>query len=312
MKKALLLIPVLVASLLVGCANGNAYKPENITLDMWLDGIEKSKNNMYDVYPHSSEPTYDDANPVDWDNFIINTIKENVTSTTPKRRSTRTQRDGEEYLWYLLESDKGRAKAVMIYVCEDCIVTRADLNFAGGNYAQILEYDLEPSAGKKIIQTAKTRIADVKDSDAYETETAKKEANIQNIIERVKKEKEEPVIQYQGIKYKDTNRSFFDDLTYEECRKWTDYFKEDSKENDVGPFLFTYTIDENLMVGVDLYSHDRYVDGKEQDRYYLVVAYVYQRAFPHHEGETVTYYNLYELPKSTVLRLETRITTINK
>ena len=77
--KKLLLVPIVAVSLLVGCANGNSYTPENITLDMWLDGIEKTKNNMYDVCPHSSEPTNDDANPVDWDNFIINTIKEFIS-----------------------------------------------------------------------------------------------------------------------------------------------------------------------------------------------------------------------------------------
>ena len=65
------------------------------------------------------------------------------------------------------------------------------------------------------------------------------------------------------------------------------------------------------MVGVDLYSHDRYVDGKEQDRYYLVVKYTYERAFPHHVGEVITYYNFYELTKSTVQRLEFKIPTNN-
>ena len=304
--KKLLLIPLLTVSLLAGCANGNSYKPENITLDEWLDGIEKSKNNMYDVYPHSSEPTDDDAQPVDWDNFIINTIKENVTSTTPKKRRTRTQRDGEEYLWYLLRNKKRRAEGVMIYVCEDCIVTRADLSYASDNYAQILEYDLEPSAGKKIIQTAKTRIADVKDSDAYETETAKREGTIENDIERAKVSEADPIIEYQGMKIKDDKRSFLSDLTFEECKKWTDVFKSEITKSEES-YLITYVIDDNLSANIDLNPHDRIINGETVDRYYLTVKYTYKRAFPHHKDEICIFKTLYHLPKSTVNNLEAKI-----
>ena len=86
---------------------------------------------------------------------------------------------------------------------------------------------------------------------------------------------------------------------------------EDSDDKNIGPFLFTYTINNNLMVGVDLNSHDRYVDGKEQDRYYLVVKYTYERAFPHRVGEVITYYNFKKKKKSTVQRLEFKIRTNN-
>ena len=72
MKKALLLIPVLAASLLAGCAKGNAYKPGDITLEQWLDGAENTRNNMYNIYPESKRPVDLDGNDaVDWDNYII-------------------------------------------------------------------------------------------------------------------------------------------------------------------------------------------------------------------------------------------------
>ena len=49
MKKSLLLVPLLAVSLLVGCAEGNSNVPEDITLDTWLDGAEKTHNNMYNI-----------------------------------------------------------------------------------------------------------------------------------------------------------------------------------------------------------------------------------------------------------------------
>ena len=308
MKKALLLIPVLAASLLVGCANGNSYTPESITLDMWLDGIENTRNNMYNIYPESKRPVDLGGNEaVDWDNYIINTIKSNVTSTTPKKKTNHTSDSEEEYLWYFLRNPKQRTGIVLLYIYEDHIITRTDINYAGEVIPQILYYDLQPYAGETIINAAKDRMIDVFEAEVYETETAKKEGTIENVIDRAKKEENEPIIQYQGMKYKDTNRDFLADLTFDECRKWTDNFKEDSKDENIGPFLFTYTIDENLMLGVELDPHDRPVDGEIQDRYYLVVKYTYKRTFPHHIGEIVTYYNFYELTKSTVLRLELKI-----
>ena len=301
--KKLLLVPILTISLLVGCAKGNSYVPEDITLDAWLDGAEKTHNNMYNIYPEKQRPVDMDGNDaVDWDNYIIKTIKENVTSTTPRKKVNKTS-DDEGYLWYFLRNPKQRTEAVMLYIHENYITTKTDINYGSEVISQILQYDLQPSAGERIINAAKKRILDSYEAEAYETETAKREGTIENIIERAKKIEKEPVIKYQGSSIKDTNRSFLSDLTYEECTKWTEYFKEDSDDKNIGPFLFTYTIDENLMLGLDGFPHDR----KGQDRYYLTVKYTYKRAFPHHEGEIVTFYNLYEVPKSTVNRLEQKI-----
>ena len=308
--KKLLLVPVLAVSLLVGCAKGNAYVPEDITLDEWLDGAEKTRNNMYDIYQNNKPIDLDADTPVDWNNYIIKTIKENVTSTTPRKKAIKTSND-KEYLWYALNNPKHRTEGVMLYVFENCIVTSADINYAGDVISQVLYYDLEPAAGEKIINAAKNRIKNERDAEAYETEKAKNEGTIEYIIESAKKVENDPVIKYQGSTYKDTDRSLFSDLTFEECKEWTNYFKQDSDDKNIGPFLFTYTINDNLMVGVDLQPHDRYVDGKEQDRYYLVVKYTYERAFPHHVGEVITYYNFYELTKSTVQRLEFKIPTNN-
>ena len=300
--KKLLLVPVLAVSLLVGCAKGNAYVPEDITLDEWLDGVEKTRNNMYDIYQKSKPLDLDADTPIDWNNYIIKTIKENVTSTTPRKKAIKTSND-EEYLWYALNNPKHRTEGVMLYVQENYIITRADINYGSEVITQILYYDLEPSAGERIINAAKKRIEDERDAEAYETEKAKREGTIENIIEQAKKIEKEPVIKYQGSSIKDTNRSFLSDLTYEECTKWTECFKEDSDDKNIGPFLFTYTIDENLMMGVDIFPHDR----NGQDRYYLTVKYTYKRAFPHHDGEIITFYSFYELAKSTVNRLEQRI-----
>ena len=72
--KKLLLVPILTISLLVGCAKGNSYVPEDITLDAWLDGAEKTHNNMYNIYPEKQRPVDMDGNDaVDWDNYIIKT-----------------------------------------------------------------------------------------------------------------------------------------------------------------------------------------------------------------------------------------------
>ena len=301
--KKLLLVPILTISLLVGCAKGNSYVPEDITLDAWLDGAEKTHNNMYNIYPEKQRPVDMDGNDaVDWDNYIIKTIKENVTSTTPKKKVNKVS-DDEGYLWYFLRNPKHRTEAVMLYIHENYITTKTDINYGSEVISQILQYDLQPSAGERIIKAAKKRILDSYEAEAYETETAKREGTIENIIERAKKIENEPVIKYQGSSIKDTNRSFLSDLTYEECTKWTEYFKEDSDDKNIGPFLFTYTIDENLMLGLDGFPHDR----NGQDRYYLTVKYTYKRAFPHHDGEIITYYNFYEVPKSTVNRLEQKI-----
>ena len=148
--KKLLLVLVLAVSLLVGCAKGNAYVPEDITLDEWLDGAEKTRNNMYDIYQKSKPLDLDADTPVDWNNYIIKTIKENVTSTTPKKKQKKAT-DGEEYLWYSLNNRKHRAEGVMLYVFENCIVTRADINYAGDVISQVLYYDLQPAAGERII-----------------------------------------------------------------------------------------------------------------------------------------------------------------
>ena len=301
--KKLLLVPILTISLLVGCAKGNSYVPEDITLDAWLDGAEKTHNNMYNIYPEKQRPVDMDGNDaVDWDNYIIKTIKENVTSTTPKKKVNKVS-DDEGYLWYFLRNPKHRTEAVMLYIHENYITTKTDINYGSEVISQILQYDLQPSAGERIIKAAKKRILDSYEAETYETETAKKEGTIENIIERAKKIENEPVIKYQGSSIKDTNRSFLSDLTYEECTKWTEYFKEDSDDKNIGPFLFTYEIDENLMLGVDIFPHDR----NGQDRYYLTVKHTYKRAFPHHDGEIITYYNFYEVPKSTVNRLEQKI-----
>ena len=96
--KKLLLVPILTISLLVGCAKGNSYVPEDITLDAWLDGAEKTHNNMYNIYPEKQRPVDMDGNDaVDWDNYIITTIKENVTSTTPRKKVNKVS-DDEGYL----------------------------------------------------------------------------------------------------------------------------------------------------------------------------------------------------------------------
>lgn len=301
--KKLLLVPILTISLLVGCAKGNSYVPEDITLDAWLDGAEKTHNNMYNIYPEKQRPVDMDGNDaVDWDNYIIKTIKENVTSTTPRKKINNATND-EEHLWYFLRNPKGKAQVVTLSIFEKYIITNTEFSFAGSITHQILYYDLQPSAGERIIEAAKKRILDSYEAEAYETETAKREGTIENIIEQAKKIENEPVIKYQGSSIKDTNRSFLSDLTYEECTKWTEYFKEDSDDKNIGPFLFTYTIKENLMLGLDGFPHDR----NGQDRYYLTVKHTYKRAFPHHDGEIITYYNFYEVPKSTVNRLEQKI-----
>ena len=307
MKKALLLIPVLAASLLAGCANGNAYKPEDITLEQWLDGAENTRNNMYNIYPENKRPVDLDGNDaVDWDNYIINTIKSNVTSATPRKKANHTN-DNEEYLWYFLRNPKPRAEVVIFRIYEDCIMTRADLNFAGGVYTQILYYDLQTYAGEAIINAAKDRMIDVYESEVQETETAKMSGTMDGAIYYAKTVEANPIISYQGSGYIDDKRSFLDDLTFEECRKWTSYFKEDSDDSNMGSLLFSYEINENLMVGVDIEPHYRILDGELAERNYLIVKYTYERAFPHHKGETVTYYSFYEVPKRTVQRLESKI-----
>lgn len=308
MKKALLLIPILAASLLAGCAKGNAYKPEDITLDQWLDGAENTRNNMYNIYPESKRPVDLDGNDaVDWDNYIINTIKSNVTSTTTKKKTNHTTDSEEEYLWYFLRNPKQRTGIVLLYIYEDHIITRTDINYAGEVIPQILYYDLQPYAGEAIINAAKDRMIDVYESEAYETETAKMSGTMDGAIYHAKTVEANPIIYYQGSGYIDDKRSFLDDLTFEECRKWTSYFKEDSDDSNMGSLLFSYEIDENLMVGVDIEPHYRILDGELAERNYLIVKYTYERAFPHHKDETVTYYSFYEVPKRTVQRLESKI-----
>lgn len=308
MKKALLLIPVLAASLLAGCANGNAYKPEDITLDQWLDGIENTHNNMYNIYPESKRPVDLDGNEaVDWDNYIINTIKSNVTSTTPKKKTNHTTNSEEEYLWYFLHNPKQRTGIVLLSIYEDHIITRTDINYAGRVIPQILYYDLQPYAGEAIINAAKDRMIDVYESEVLETETAKMNGTMDGAIYYAKTVEANPIIYYQGSGYIDDKRSFLDDLTFEECKKWTSYFKEDSDDSNMGSLLFSYEINENLMVGVDIEPHYRILDGELAERNYLIVKYTYERAFPHHKDETVTYYSFYEVPKRTVQRLESKI-----
>lgn len=308
MKKALLLIPVLATSLLVGCAKGNDYKPEDITLKQWLDGAENTHNNMYNIYPESKRPVDLDGNEaVDWDNYIINTIKSNVTSTTTKKKTNHTSDSEEEYLWYFLRNPKQRTGIVLLYIYEDHIITRTDINYAGEVIPQILYYDLQPYAGEAIINAAKDRMIDVCESEAYETETAKMNGTMDGAIYYAKTVEANPIIYYQGSGYIDDKRSFLDDLTFEECRKWTSYFKEDSDDSNMGSLLFSYEIDENLMVGVDIEPHYRILDGELAERNYLIVKYTYERAFPHHKDETVTYYSFYEVPKRTVQRLESKI-----
>lgn len=160
MKKSLLLMPVLAMSLLVGCANGNAYKPEDITLDMWLAGDTNAKNNMYRTYPFA-EDSGEYRTPIDLDRAVINAIKENVTSTTPNKKIKSRKKDAaQEYLWYLLRSEQKRADLVMLYVYEDHIITSTSINYANDVYSQVLEYDLEPEAGKRILQVAKEKIVE--------------------------------------------------------------------------------------------------------------------------------------------------------
>lgn len=161
MKKALLLIPVLAASLIVGCYRTVKMKP--VYIDTWFENIEDTKriHGEYQIYPEYNQIERDEDDPLlyrDEGNSLGKFIKDNLTSVTPKKVKKYTE-NKDKVFYFLLDRETSNGCFVHIYE-NYVLVSYQVFNPSHNQYESFLdEYPLEEENGKRIIQEVKDRIA---------------------------------------------------------------------------------------------------------------------------------------------------------
>ena len=161
MKKALLLIPVLAASLLVGCYRTVKMKP--VYIDTWFENIEDTQRiyGEYQIYPEYNQIERDEDDPLlyrDEGNSLGKFIKDNLTSVTPKKVKKYTE-NKDKVFYFLLDHETSNGCFVHIYE-NYVLVSYQVFNPSHNQYESFLdEYPLEEENGKRIIQEVKDRIA---------------------------------------------------------------------------------------------------------------------------------------------------------
>ena len=242
--KKLLLVPIIALSLMTGC---DINQPKTITLDRWLENAEDEKiaNGWCNLY-YKGFKSYDmDADEWDYENYVLKTIKENVTGNYTRKNKRIEDTDSEIFFVYLMQNKQDDADGCFLYVYENHIMTFTDFFVGKKYYSQRCYYAYDVEVGKKIIDAAVGRAKEIKDTYKQETALAKQEATIENFLAKAE-ETTTFTMTYNNNNIEDENRSFLNTLKNKECLKSPnqEYVPSLNDNNTV----LTYQLNEHLAL----------------------------------------------------------------
>lgn len=275
MKKALLLIPILAASLLAGC-NGVGYQPEVITLDQWLANADDTKEceGYYHLYKEGFKRIDTGFDNYDYDNYVLKAIKESAKQTT--RKNKKIKETGDTFFTYTLILDKPLKYNVLgcsIFVYENHIMTFTDFYMGNKYVEQRCYYEYDTAVGKKLVDTTLARAIEVKDTREEERRFAEEQATIENFLAKAE-EATTFSITYNNKSVKDKNRSFLNAL---KGKEYVFLKVDDSYTLYDSEVLATYQIDEHLLLRLSTENRGSSFNGERGN--IVEVCYNYKPTF---------------------------------